>query len=132
MRKLRLIACGTYVLLLTVLLVTPNPAALLGLHHAPIFPWGKFGIHLTAFIMLAIVAHTARWPAPVGWPLVPLLFYAAITEMLQLLVPQRHARMADFLENSLGILLGTLFYWLFYRLRVPRRARGQFARDLMP
>ena len=49
MRIAALLAFVCYWLFLTVLLLVPNPAALVGLHAVPIFPWGKFGIHLIAF-----------------------------------------------------------------------------------
>ena len=41
MRIVVLLACICYWLFLTVLLLVPNPAALVGLHEVPIFPWGS-------------------------------------------------------------------------------------------
>ena len=132
MRTLRQLACAAYVTVLTILLLVPNPAALVGMHAAPVFPWGKFGIHLTAFVLLTLSVHIVRWPAAIGWPLLPLLIYAGGTEALQMFVPQRHARVTDFLENSLGILVGATLYWLFQRVTQHRAGRGDFARGLIP
>ena len=67
MRIAVLVACVCYWFLLTVLLLVPNPAALVGLHAVPIFPWGKFGIHLIAFTGLGFLANATRWPnVPAG------------------------------------------------------------------
>ena len=54
------LACICYWLILSVLLLVPNPAALIGLHSVPIFPWGKFGIHLSLFTVLGFLANATR------------------------------------------------------------------------
>jgi hypothetical protein len=110
------LACVCYWLLLTVLLLVPNPAALVGLHAVPVFPWGKFGIHLSFFTVLGFLANATRWPKRVGWPLIGLLVvYGVTTESLQLFVPHRTARVMDAIENILGIALGSAIYWLVLR-----------------
>ncbi len=120
MRILFPLACFCYWLLLTVLLLVPDPAAMVGLDAVPIFPWGKFGIHLIAFTGLGFLANAARWPKYPCWPLSAfLVVYGISTESLQLLVPQRTARVMDGIENILGIAAGSLIYWLVLRLLQP-------------
>lgn len=38
---------------------------------------------------------------------------AAATELIQALIPYRAADLTDFLADSLGLLCGTLFLWIF-------------------
>lgn len=110
------LACVCYWLLLTVLLLVPNPAALVGLRAVPILPWGKFGIHLGFFTVLGFLANATRWPKRIGWPLIVLLVvYGVTTESLQLFVPHRTARVMDAIENILGIAAGSAIYWLVLR-----------------
>lgn len=91
MRLITFLACFGYWLLLTTLLLVPNPAAVVGLHAVPTFPWGKFGVHLIAFTNLGVLAHATRWPKRISWTMIVfLVVYGITTESLQLLVP--HAR----------------------------------------
>ena len=120
MRLAILLACICYWLFLTVLLLVPNPAALVGLHAVPIFPWGKFGIHLSCFTVLGFLANATRWPKRLWWPLIVfLMVYGITTETLQLFVPHRTARVMDAIENILGIAAGSAIYWLLLRLMRP-------------
>jgi hypothetical protein len=120
MRIAVLLAALCYWLLLTVLLLVPNPAALIGLHGVPMLPWGKFGIHLLGFTGLGFLAHATRWPKRPCWPLIVfLVVYGIATESLQLLIPPRTAQVADGIENMLGIVVGSLVYWLVLRLAQP-------------
>jgi hypothetical protein len=120
MRIFARLACLCYCLLLTVLLLVPNPAALVGLQAVPVFPWGKFGVHLIAFTSLAFLANATRWPKRPWWPLIVLLMvYGITTESLQLVVPHRTARVMDGIENILGIAAGSAIYWLSLRLVSP-------------
>ena len=120
MRIAALLAFVCYWLFLTVLLLVPNPAALVGLHAVPIFPWGKFGIHLIAFTGLGFLGNATRWPKRLCWPLIAfLVVYGVTTESLQLLVPHRTARVMDGIENILGIAAGSIIYWLLLRLMEP-------------
>ena len=117
MRIVVLPVCICYWLFLTVLLLVPNPAALVGLHAAPSLPWGKFGIHLTAFTILGFLGNATRWPKGLGWPMiVGLMGYGITTEALQLFVPHRTSRVMDGMENLLGIAAGSAIYWLVLRL----------------
>jgi VanZ family protein len=88
----------------------------------PIFPWGKFGIHLSFFTVLALLANATCWPKRPWWILIAvLILYGITTETLQLLVPHRSAQVIDAIENILGIALGTAIYGL--ALRLTRRWR---------
>jgi glycopeptide antibiotics resistance protein len=107
------VVCYAYWILLTMLLLVPSPATWVGLQEVPTFPWGKFGVHLIAFTMLAILVHATRWPKRPWWPLLVLLvLYGITTETLQLFVPTRTARVMDAVENILGIAAGSGIYWL--------------------
>ena len=120
MRIAVLLACLCYWLLLTVLLLVPTPAALVGLHAVPIFPWGKFGIHLIAFTILGFLANATRWPKHFCWPLIVfLVVYGITTEVLQRFVPHRSARIMDGVEDILGIAAGSAIYWLLLWLMQP-------------
>ena len=117
MRIVIQIACLCYWIFLTILLLVPNPAALVGLREVPILPWGKFGIHLMFFTVLSVLVHATRWPKRPWWPLIALLVvYGITTETLQLFVPHRTARVMDAIENILGIAVGAGFYWLARQL----------------
>jgi hypothetical protein len=126
MRLSILFACLAYWLFLTVLLLVPNPAAIVGLSANPILPWGKFGIHLSFFIVLGFLANATRWPKHLGWPMIVFLVaYGVTTESLQLLVPHRTARAMDAVENILGIAVGSAIYWLLLRLMQPVVVAGR-------
>ena len=113
MRAVFLLTFLAYWALLTTLLLVPNPAALVGMSAVPLFPWGKFGIHLIAFTILGFLAHATRWPKPLCWPMIALLMaYGVCTETLQIFVPHRSARVMDAVENILGIAIASSVYWL--------------------
>jgi glycopeptide antibiotics resistance protein len=100
------------------MLLVPNPAAVIGLQAVPLFPWGKFGIHLSFFTALSILANFCCWPNRLSWSLIAFMaFYGILTESLQLLVSHRTSRVMDGIENLLGIALGSAIYWLAWRLR---------------
>jgi hypothetical protein len=116
MKILRWIVCIAYWLLLTVLLLSPNPAEVVGLKKVPWFSWGKTGLHTTSFVVLTVLAHAVRWPKRIAWQLIALLaVYAVTTETLQLFVKNRSARISDAIENLAGIAIGALLYWLAWR-----------------
>jgi hypothetical protein len=117
------LACIFYWLFLTVLLLVPNPATLVGLKTVPLFPWGKFGIHLSFFTVLGLLVNAARWPKGPWWPLVALLMvYGIATEFLQIVVPQRSARVMDGFEDVLGITIGVGIYWIILLMMQPMHA----------
>ncbi len=116
MRAIRLMICVGYWGLLTVLLLAPNPAKVVGLRRVPVFPWGDIGIHFTAFTILTLLVCSARWPNGIGWPvLVVLLAYGVTAESLQWFVPSRAVELLDYTENVLGVAAGTGICWLAHR-----------------
>ncbi|MCY2994376.1 MAG: VanZ family protein [Planctomycetota bacterium] len=113
MRTIRLLICGGYGALLTVLLLAPNPAAVVGLRRVPVFPWGDIGIHFTAFTILTLLVYVAQWPKGIGWAASAVLVaYGITTESLQWFVPSRAVELLDYTENILGVAAGTGIYWL--------------------
>jgi VanZ family protein len=125
MRTVSLLLCLAYWALLTALLLVPDPAALFGLKSVPTLPWGKIGIHFTAFTILAVLVHATRWPKPPGWLLTAfLVFYGLATETLQAFFPPRTGlQLMDYTENLVGVAAGSGIYWLVGRLVRRRRAR---------
>jgi len=124
LRVLRVVLCGLYWLVLTVLLLVPDPARVLHMRRIPVFPWGDIGVHLTGFTILTLLVCAARRPKPIGWPLALLLLYAVATESLQAVVPPRTVELKDYVENILGIALGTGLYWCLWRVLTWAGARG--------
>jgi hypothetical protein len=104
------IACAVYCVLLSVLLLAPDPFALVGLSRPPGPPGGR-GVHLAFFTVLAFLVHASRWPARRAWLGVLLVGYALSTETLQLWIPNRATESLDFLENLLGLAAGTAIWW---------------------
>jgi VanZ family protein len=105
----RLLALA-YWLLLTVLLLVPNPAAVFfGLRPAQTMA-GFSGIHFFAFLLLAVLIPAARFPLRrrVLWSM--LVVYALLTESLQWFVPHRTVELRDYAQNLLGLGAGALLF----------------------
>lgn len=106
------LACLAYGLFLSVLLLVPDPAALLGLSEVPGPPGGRM-VHLAFFTVLGLLASSSRWPLRTRALLILLGGYAVGTELLQHFVPPRTVDPIDALENLVGLGLGTcLGGWL--------------------
>jgi len=103
--------CAAYWLFLTVLLLTPDPRGLLGLEPvAHLLPNAKV-VHVLCFTLLGFVVQASRFPLR-RVPLAALLAgYAFAAEALQHFVPNRTARVQDFLLNLVGLALGTALWW---------------------
>lgn len=124
MRAVWTLACVIYGAVLTVLLLAPSPAHVVGLRHIPEFPWGDVGIHFTAFTLLALLVHTSRWPGQLlGRSVFLLIGYGIVTESLQWFVPSRAVELKDYVENILGVLVGSGVYWMIHRAIPHREAR---------
>lgn len=111
-----------YWLLLTVVLLAPDPRALLGITRAPGPPGGRVE-HLVLFGVLALLACASRLPLRRG-PMVGLLVgYALLTETAQALVPTRTVELLDYVENLLGLgagcVLWRLIHWRFPEPNAP-------------
>ncbi len=115
-QMLRIGICAMYLSLLSVLLLSPHPAAVFGLKSIPSVPGGDATMHLGSFALLTLLIHSMRWPKPIHWSLVVLLLgYAAATESLQALVPPRTVELKDFIANVFGIAAGSVVYWSLQR-----------------
>jgi hypothetical protein len=102
-----------YFILLMVLLVTPYPAATLGMKRVPWFPGDDIGIHFCAFCLLAVFFHAASWPMPIRWVWILLLLgYGIATETFQAFVPYRSCELKDYFDNCLGVFGGSFLYWV--------------------
>ncbi len=117
MRILRYLICAAYWVFLTVLLLVPDPAAVVGMKRVPVFPWGDIGIHFTAFTILTLLVHASRWPKRPGWIVVVLLAYGIATESLQYFVPPRAVELKDYTENIIGVLVGSGIVWAALQVR---------------
>ena len=117
MRILRYLICAAYWVFLTVLLLVPDPAAVVGMKRVPVFPWGDIGIHFTAFTILTLLVHASRWPKRPGWIVVVLLAYGIATESLQYFVPPRAVELKNYTENIIGVLVGSGIVWAALQVR---------------
>ena len=112
---------------MTLLLLTPNPWAVLGLRHV-----GKTvriperGVHCTMFFVLTLLMHASRWRVGKKTLWCALVGYGIMTELLQWFVPPRTVEWPDAMENIAGIALGTLVFRLAGRVW-PCAAKGAAA-----
>lgn len=131
MRFLCLAACTGYWALLTVLLLVPDPAAVIGLQTRPTFPWGDFGIHMAFFTVLGLLVQGTRWPRSPAWFILGILTaYGIATESLQVFVPHRHACVMDAIQNVSGVAIGSALYWLVHRKLIGPVAEPHLAVEL--
>ncbi len=111
--------CFAYAVILSYLLLSPNP-----LGDAP-RPSIERGPHTMLFVPLAVLVLAARLPLKTYTVLAILLLYAAGTEIAQALVPNRHADPLDLIENLLGVAIGSAIVWAAARvMRSPARERA--------
>ena len=102
------VACAAFWLLLTCLLLVPDPRALLGIERwADRLPDPK-AAHVLCFSLLAILAHLSRFPLSRLALLGTLAAYAIAAEALQSFVPPRTASVGDVVWNLSGLAIGTL------------------------
>ena len=102
-----------YLVFMTMLLLSSDPAGLIGMHDRllPLLQWLMPWAHLLSFLTLAVLVLSARWPAP-RWSMVLILaFYAGTTEISQSLVPKRTPEWNDWFMDLAGIALGAAICW---------------------
>ena len=109
------VACIGYWAAVTVLLLVPDPLALLALQENPWPLSSDRGIHFSLFLALTLLVDMCRWAIPPRWVFALLVVYATATEFLQALVPPRTVDPVDLLENLLGVAVGTAIYWVIQR-----------------
>lgn len=105
--------CVVYWPLLTVLLLVPDPLALLGIQNVPDAP--GVGVHFLCFAALAVLVWASRFPLQRAVLAGLLVGFAVATETLQLLVPPRTVELRDFIENLLGLAVGSGACWVAQR-----------------
>ncbi len=108
MQRVMRIACLAYIVFLSLLLLSPNPARVIGVSGE--LPWALRTLmpcaHLLSFSVLAVVMFLARWPLP-RWSVVLLLAaYGGATEIIQGFVPPRTPRWTDWFQDVGGVAVG--------------------------
>jgi uncharacterized membrane protein YccC len=119
-------ACCAYWCLLSLLLLHPDPASLLGLEGVPGPPGGR-GTHFMFFVGLAFLTAAGRFPVRRGVPAAILVVYALAMEALQAFVPDRTVDAFDALENLMGLVAGGVLWWIVWRRWRPRMAGAMTA-----
>jgi hypothetical protein len=105
---------------LTVLLLVPDPWALLRLRPPP-GEGSSFGTHFACFALLGALARWARFSGrPMAWA-GALTGYAVLVELGQALVPLRTVQWQDLAANLAGLACGALIGWAALRMRNKRR-----------
>jgi VanZ family protein len=113
MQWLMRIVCVGYFIFLTLLLLTTDPAKLIGMRRG--LPWILQTMmplaHTISFLTLAVLALMTRWPVP-RWGIVLILaIYGGMTEAIQSRVPHRTPEWTDWCQDLAGIALGTACCW---------------------
>ncbi|MHC4402727.1 MAG: VanZ family protein [Planctomycetota bacterium] len=114
--------CVAYLGVLTFLLLTPDPFALIGLRLPP-GPSGGITIHFLSFAILSLLVCASRWPVRRGVLAGALLCYAILTETLQATIPNREVQLLDYLENLLGLVAGIGIWWAWNKCH-PHKSVG--------
>lgn len=100
---------AAYWLALTVLLLVPDPLALLrGVVPDATIP--ARGTHFSAFFLLAILAASSRLPWRPRAQAVVSFVYAVTIESLQGFVDGRAVELLDYTENLLGLAIGAIVW----------------------
>ena len=109
--------CVAYWAALTVLLLVPDPWALLGLSRVASTVSTDRGVHFLLFFILGLLVHASRWPWRLLAFVLVLAVYAVGAELLQWFFPPRSVDAMDMVENVAGIVLGSLASWWLIRPR---------------
>lgn len=115
--------CALYWSILTVLLLVPDPLALLPIPRIAGNPTGV-GTHFLVFAPLGVLVAASRLPLGRVLLAALLIGYAAGTELLQSLVRARAPELRDFFEDVLGLAAGIAIWWVAQR-RLRERPNGQ-------
>jgi VanZ family protein len=116
--------CVAYWFALTLLLLLHSPTRLLGGRPQWVSAYQVLepGLHMLSFLILAALVMAARFPLrPLALAAI-LILYAAVTELMQWLVPGRTPSLADFYQDLFGLAAGTALIWLARRCTGRRQA----------
>ena len=102
-----------YLVFMTLLLLSSDPAGLIGMHGRllPVLQWLMPAAHLLSFLTLAVLVLGSRWPAPRWIMVLILVFYGGMTELAQYLVPTRTPEWQDWFMDLAGIAIGATICW---------------------
>ncbi len=103
------VLCACSWAMVTVLMLSRNPAALVGLRSASLSGYST-AAHVGSFILLSVLTLGSRLPISVPATLALLAVYGTVVELLQGLVPNRFVSLGDFVANGLGIAVGAAIY----------------------
>jgi hypothetical protein len=110
MWTLRLV-CFAYCLVLTFLLLVPDPAAHVS-HPLLLEIGGGIGVHFLAFAVLGMLVAGSRLPLRRVLLVGLLLLYGVGVEFLQFPSPLRNVEARDLLQNVLGLFAGVVIWEL--------------------
>jgi VanZ family protein len=99
-----------YTLVLSFLLLAPEPLKLLGCSSPPGASSLRM-VHFSLFAVLGFLVFASRWPLRRGLVIGLLVAYALVTETLQGVIPNRTVELLDYLENLLGLAAGGAVWW---------------------
>jgi VanZ family protein len=110
--------CLAYWVLLTIVLLASNPTGWLGVEDASggLLERYEEWSHLICFTLLSTLVFITPWPVGRGWLALVLVAYSAGTEVLQRLVPSRHAELKDFVQDVSGVALGFILACICRRI----------------
>ena len=103
------VLCGCSWAMVTALMLSPNPAAMVGLRSVSLSGYST-AAHVGSFILLSVLTLGSRLPVSVPATLALLVVYGIVVELLQGLVPHRFVSLGDFVANGLGIAVGACIY----------------------
>ena len=122
------IVCLGYVVFLTLLLLTPYLARLIGVRGdlpwflQSLMPWA----HVLSFSVLIVFVFLARWPVPPWSILLILAIYGGTTEFLQTFVPPRTPRWMDWFRDLGGLAVGGSICWIVAQVWTGHREFDSF------
>jgi hypothetical protein len=113
MQWLMRFVCIGYAIFLTLLLLTADPARLIGMRGG--LPWILRTMlplaHAISFLTLAVLALMTRWPVPRWTIVVVLAVYGGMTEVTQGFFPPRTPEWKDWFQDLVGIAVGAACCW---------------------
>ena len=117
-------ALALYLLVLSFLLLAPEPLELLGFSRSPDACSLRM-VHFALFAVLGFLVWASRWPVRAGVLVGLLVGYALVTETLQWFVPTRTVELLDYVENLLGLVAGGAAWQSLRKWGVNHLHRGE-------
>jgi VanZ family protein len=131
MQSLTKAVCIAYLLFLTLLLWSDDPKRVIGMEEN--LPWILNLLmpyaHVLSFALLAVLTTSIRWPVPRWAVVLTMAAYGGLTEIGQGLTPHRTPAWINWLQDLVGIAVGTALCWAAALaaggLAKPRRDRSR-------